>query len=416
MNSDKNLIPKITLLFTFLVTSFYACGLPVFVMQAVTSYHATHGSAGALESFFNLPQVIVSFIVFSYIIKIGYRRSLTILLLFMAVFGAIIPFLNHYWAIKLYLVLAGASFVSIKITIYSAIALVADNKKSHASFMSILEGVFMGGSMIGMWIFSFFIPINWLYAFWVFAAFALFNALLWLFIRLNEKDIEKAKEQTLSESFGEITTLFKKSNVLLYILLLVVYALIEQGVFSWLPSFNNEILKLPKTLSVELGSFMIGFIAFGRILGGVILKFVKWQFVFAFNFICGIVLICVTFVFLRQGVTAVNSTGLLNLPWEAWSLPLLGFFIAPVIPILNSSILTSLPKIYHTCMITIMVVVSAVGSSFASRLVGGMFTWVGGAMAFGIITVIPLFILLIFILPYTKALLYSEKTFKDVEQ
>ncbi len=239
MNKTKTLIPKIGLTSTFLLGSFLVCGLPIFVMQSVSIFHATHGAAGALESYQNIPMVIVSFLAFSYIMKIGYKKSLVLISIFMGVVCYIMPFLNSFWAIKLYLILAGSAFVCLKITIYSTITLVTNDKKGHASFMSILEGIFMFGTMLGMWIFSGFINSNWLYSFFVFGTFALFNALLWQFIQLNEKDIEKAKEQSIKDSYLGIKKLIYQKSVLFYIFLLIVYALIEQGAFSWLPNYNK---------------------------------------------------------------------------------------------------------------------------------------------------------------------------------
>ena len=88
-----------------------------------------------------------------------------------------------------------------KKTIYSSIALETSDKKCHASFMSILEGVFMGGMMVGMWIFSGFMKGNWLHAFWVFAIIGVTNALYWFFVNFDESEIEKAKEQSFRDSF-----------------------------------------------------------------------------------------------------------------------------------------------------------------------------------------------------------------------
>jgi len=209
--------------------------------------------------------------------------------------------------------------------------------------------------------------------------------------------------------------LVKQYHILFYMFMILIYAMIEVGVFSWLPTYNNVVLHLPKELSIELGSLMIAFIAVGRIIGGVVLKYVKWQLVFIVNFICGIVLLVITTISIRHGVHTAGVYSIFQAPLVAFSLPLLGFFIAPVIPTLNSTILTTVPKFHHAAMISIMVIISSIASSIASRLVGGMFTWFGGQTAFDATTILPLLILLVIILPYTKVLFSAEKKLKKAE-
>ena len=415
MPKTNGLRAKIGILSSFFVASLFICGLPIFVMQAVSLYHATHGSAGALESYQNIPQIIISFIVFSYITKIGYKKSLILIAFIMTIACLAMPYLDHYWAIKVFLMLAGAAFVCTKITVYSATALVTSSKKGHVSFLSIMEGIFMFGTMFGMWVFSEFMKGNWIYAFWIFACLSALSGLYWLITPLNESAIAEAKTETFRESMAGMKKLVKQYHILFYMFMIAVYAMIEVGVFSWLPTYNNVILSLPKAVSIELGSLMIAFIAIGRILFGVVLKYVKWQTVFIVNFICGIILITITAISLHNGVNTAGVQTIFQAPLVAFSLPLLGFFIAPVIPTLNSTILTSVPKLHHTAMISIMVIISSLASSFASRLVGGMFTWFGGQLAFDATTLIPLVILLLIILPYTKVLFRAEKKLKESE-
>jgi MFS transporter, FHS family, glucose/mannose:H+ symporter len=169
MSKPNGLRAKIGILSSFFVASLFICGLPIFVMQAVSLYHVSHGSAGALESYQNIPQIIISFIVFSYITRIGYRKSLTLIAFIMTLACIVMPYLDNFWAIKLYMVLAGMAFVCTKITVYSATALVTKSKKGHVSFLSIMEGIFMFGTMFGMWVFSEFMKGSWMHAFWIFA-------------------------------------------------------------------------------------------------------------------------------------------------------------------------------------------------------------------------------------------------------
>ena len=124
---------KFGLIFSFMMTSLFISGLPVFVMQAVTLYDVSKNSAGALETWQNMPQMLIALLAFSYIVKLGYRKTLIIIPALMFILLACMPFLNYYWALKVYLVLAGGSFVIIKMTVYSSVSLVTKNKKEHAA-------------------------------------------------------------------------------------------------------------------------------------------------------------------------------------------------------------------------------------------------------------------------------------------
>ncbi len=163
---------------------------------------------------------------------------------------------------------------------------------------------------------------------------------------------------------------------------------------------------------------MIGFIALGRIFGGFLFKFLKWEKVLIVYFIIGIALIGITALSLKQNGSYELSSNisLLSIPWQSYSIPVLGFLIGPVIPLINSSALTCLPKYMHAEMITLMVIISALASCFASRLLGGMFTWVGGQMAFNLITLIPLAILLISVIPYSIVLKKTEENLQLQEK
>jgi MFS transporter, FHS family, glucose/mannose:H+ symporter len=68
-------------------------------------------------------------------------------------------------------------------------------------------------------------------------------------------------------------------------------------------------------------------------------------------------------------------------------------FIAPIYPLLNSMVLSALPKNLHSPMTGLIVIFSALGGTLGSRIVGHMFKNYGAQNGF-YFTLIPMAILL----------------------
>jgi FHS family glucose/mannose:H+ symporter-like MFS transporter len=63
--------------------------------------------------------------------------------------------------------------------------------------------------------------------------------------------------------------LFMRPLVCVFVLTAFLYVLVEQSVGTWLPTFNNEILKLPAAMSVQVTSIYAACLALGRLSAGV---------------------------------------------------------------------------------------------------------------------------------------------------
>ena len=94
-------------------------------------------------------------------------------------------------------------------------------------------------------------------------------------------------------------------------------------------------------------------------------------------------------------VTMINS--LSDVPFLGFVLPLIGLFIAPIYPLLNSPVLSSLPKKLHSPMSGLIIIFSALGGTLGSRIVGTLFEAMGGVNAFYFLF-IPIVLLIIFVL------------------
>ena len=84
-----------------------------------------------------------------------------------------------------------------------------------------------------------------------------------------------------------------------------------------------------------------------------------------------------------------------DVPLIAFAFPLVGLFIAPIYPLLNSVVLSALPKQLHSQMTGLIVIFSALGGTFGSRIIGYLFETKGPENAF-YYTLIPMTILLLF--------------------
>src|SRR5205814_8261739 len=70
---------------------------------------------------------------------------------------------------------------------------------------------------------------------------------------------------------------------------------------------------------------------------------------------------------LHDALPIFHSLG--DVPVIAYVFPLIGFFLAPIYPLVNSFVLSSTEKIYHSPMASLLVFFSAVGGTLGSRLV-----------------------------------------------
>ena len=94
---------------------------------------------------------------------------------------------------------------------------------------------------------------------------------------------------------------------------------------------------------------------------------------------------------LNTEFAAVNSWR--DIPLIGYAFPIVGFFLAPIYPLINSVMLTALPKKLHSPMTGLIIIFSALGGTLGSRLIGYLFKNIGAESAFGYL-VIPMLVLL----------------------
>jgi fucose permease len=200
--------------------------------------------------------------------------------------------------------------------------------------------------------------------------------------------------------------LIVKPLTIVFIISIFMYVLIEQSFQTWLPTFYQDILKTPASMAVQAGASLAGVIMIGRFLGGILLKHIKWIHLLSVCLIlAGVIIVLV--LPLAKNVVLDESTNWMNAPLAAYLLPILGLFLAPIYPTLNSTILSALPKYMHSSMAGLIVVFSALGGTFGSMITGSLFDVVGGNKVF-YFSLIPL--TLIFISIWILNKLVSKKS------
>lgn len=410
---NNNWLTKTALVYTFFTLSIFTSVLSIFVLQAVNYYHVSNAAAGALESYQNITQIFLSFIAFSILLNLGYKRAMLVMLTLMSILCAVMPFLNYFWILKVYLVFLGFALVFLKIGVYSSIGLVTNSQKNHAFFVAIIETTWMIASVTGMWILSLFLHyINWLYAFWIFAGLGFLNVVLWLIAPLNEDALNVEKNKTISAQLTDLLYLCKSKLILFFIVISFIAGLVEQGINAWLPAFYHGVINLPSNYSVQLASLFLLSMALGRIIIIFLLNYMRWDKILLLFYTSGaLFLIVVLSLVKHHNGIAISSWS--DIPIVALLLPLIGVFIAPTSPLLNSTILSTFPRAKHTLVMTVITIFSALTGSIAARLLGELFDLFGGITAFRLTTILPLLIVAIVILPYAKMINRHKEMIHD---
>lgn len=398
----KNLAIKISLFLNYFVFAILLNCVGIVMLQMQLNFGVSKADASILEGFKDLPIAIAAFVFASFLPKIGLKKSMLIALSLVTIVCCIMPFADAFWYFKLLFFVIGVSFALIKVSVFSTIGLLTNNQKEHGSFMNFLEAVFMCGVMLGGFVFSFFVndtdpkSREWLHIYWIIGALSFMAFLLLFFTKLDENEA-KIENTSLEKDFKEMIKMIVKTLIIVFILSIFFYVMIEQSFSTWMPTFYKEILHAPTSLAVQAGSILAGATFLGRLLSGFVLLKVKWIHFLSFCLIIigAIVLIVMP---LAKNIIIENTDTMtwFNAPFVLYLLPIMGLFLAPIYPTLNSTILSSLPKHMHSSMSGLIVVFSALGGTIGSIITGHVFEAFGGTTAFyfALIPITLIFILL----------------------
>ena len=386
---------KLSLFINYFVFAILLNSVGIVILKSQKVYGVDEVAASTLELFKDLPIAIVSFLMASFLPRIGYKRSMLIGLGIVTFACIAMYFGNSFWSAKMLFAAVGISFALIKVSVYSVIGLVTDGEKAHNSLMSRIEGVFMFGIALAYFLFPAFNtegqPNAWLNVYWVLAGLSILSFLFLFFAKFDEGN--EIPGANLTDDFLQMFRLMFRLLVIVFVVSAFLFVMIEQGIMTWLPTFNDRVLKLPENISIMMASILAVSLGVGRILAGYLSEKYSWVTILTFCILAAMAL--VVFVLPKAvGAEGIDVQTFSDIPLIGFAFPMVGLFIAPIYPMLNSVVLSSLPKKLHSPMSGLIIIFSALGGTLGSRAIGYLFKYVGGATAF-YYTLIPMGLLLV---------------------
>jgi len=391
---------KLSLFINYYVFAILLNSSGVAILQVQNSFGVSKTAASWIDPCKDLSIAAVSFLISSYITRFGYKRAMMVALGVIALVCFIIPNTPGFFAVKLLFVAVGSCFALIKMSVYSVIGIVTKDSHEHISLMNFIESFFMIGNLTLYFYFSSFVDnahpqsTSWLNAFYLLGGLSALALILLAGAKLDESAAKSAGKPLVAE-FGEMFTLMFKPIVLAFICSAFFYVLIEQSIQNFLPTFNNKVLMIPAALSIQMSSILAGSTALGRFLAGLVLKRFNWFYVLLGCLLLSALLIILALPLAKDSM-GKTYTGWGDAPLAAFMFPLIGLFLAPVYPSINSAILTSLPKPKHGLMSGLIIIFSALGGTTGSLIMGRVFDAdkTGGQHAF-YFSLLPIGILIV---------------------
>jgi FHS family glucose/mannose:H+ symporter-like MFS transporter len=403
----KHLPIKISLFINYFVFAILLNSVGTVILQVQNSYGVTESSAAILEAFKDLSIAITSFLIASFIVRLGFKRTMLAALAFIGIACLAMPQLPTFWMTKLLFAVTGVGFALVKVSCYATLGLVTKDSKEHVSIMNFLESFFMVGVLSGYFIFSAFVDdsnpqsTSWLAVYYVLAVLSFLAFALLVFAKLDESAAKSSTPKPLAQEFMDMILMCIKPLILIFVVSAFLYVLIEQSIMSWLPTFNSRILNLSTSLSIQMASILAAATALGRFGAGFVLQKFDWFRVLTIGLLAAALLVIIALP-MADAVSGELVTSWGAAPFAAFLFPLIGFCIAPVYPAINSVILSALPTHQHGSMAGLIVVFSALGGTTGSIITGNLFQAFGGTTAF-YFSLLPIALILVSLYAFKRS-------------
>ena len=387
---DNTVRFKLSLYLNYFVFAILLNSVGIVILKSIENFGVIETQASQLELFKDLPIAITSFLVASFLPRLGYRVSMLIGLALVGL-GCIWMYSgNSFGSARVLFMMVGIAFALIKVSVYASIGLVTKDSKEHNALMSSIEGVFMFGIAIAYFLFPVFNdegnPDAWLR---VYVVLAVLVALSFIFLWTTKYDEgEIADNASLLENFAEMFALLAKVLVLVFVISAFLFVMIEQGIMTWLPEFNKRAMQMSSNIAIMMSSVLAISLGVGRLVAGYLSTKISWYIIIGFCLVMAM-LMCIFVLPQTVGSAVYKINSFSQLPWIAFAFPLVGLFIAPIYPLLNSAVLSALPKKLHSSMSGLIIIFSALGGTLGSYIVGYLFKEVGAENAF-FFTLIPM--------------------------
>lgn len=393
----NNKAVKLSLYINYFVFAILLNSVGIVILKSQNVYGVDEVDASSLEAFKDFSIMFTSFLIASFLPRIGYKKGMLGVLLLVTLGCILMYFGNSFWSAKLLFMLVGIGFGVVKVSVYSAIGLVTENEREHNSLMSSIEGVFMFGIALAYFLFPAFNseedPNAWLNVYWLLAGLTL--AAFFLLTRAKFDQSYDAPGAGLKEDFLEMVKLIARLLVIVFVLSAFLFVMMEQGIMTWLPTFNQKVMNLPENVAIMMSSVLMISLGIGRLAAGQLTKRFSWVSVLT---VCILAAMAIVLFILPKAVNANIEAveTLADVPAIGYAFPLVGLFIAPIYPLLNSVVLSALPKKLHSPMSGLIIIFSALGGTLGSRIIGYLFRELGADQAFSY-TLVPMVLLLIVI-------------------
>ena len=402
MSMQNNI--KLSLYTNYFVFAILLNSVGIVILKSQNVYGVDEVMASTLELFKDLSIAIVSFFVASQLPAIGYKKAMLAALLLVTAATLGMYFGNSFLSAKILFAAVGTSFALIKVSVYSVIGQVTNSEKEHNSLMSSIEGVFMFGIALAYFIFPAFNKDDdhnsWLNVYPFLALLCIISFGLLYFSDTSENEASQYTGKGYVDDFIEMIKMVKMKLVIVFVISAFLFVMIEQGIMTWLPTFYDRVMHLPENISIMMASILAISLGLGRLVAGFLTKKISWIVI-----LVSCLIIAALFILLilpqigKLEVGKIQSFA--DVPLLGFAFPVIGFFIAPIYPLINSVVLSALPKEKHSAMTGLIVIFSALGGTLGSRLIGWLFKTVGGDLAF-YYTLIPIAGLLVSLIALYK--------------
>jgi MFS transporter, FHS family, glucose/mannose:H+ symporter len=374
---------KLSLYLNYFVFAILLNSVGILIQKSINNYKVSEIEASSLEAFKDLSIAFVSFLVGSFLPRLGYKKGMLIALALVFIGCIGMYYGNSFASVRILFACVGVSFAIIKVSVYSLIGLVTNSDKEHKSLLTSIESFFMIGIAAGFVVFPMFYSDTdanaWLNIYLLLAVLIAVSFLILLFS--NFAINYQVPGSNLKEDFIEMIKLMGRPLVLVFAIAAFMYVMMEQGIMSWLPTFNQKVLHLPEKTSVYMAVILMLSIALGRYISSLLVKKTSWL-VILFGCLIGAALMVLFVLPQTQHLQPKQINSLKDVPVIAYVFPLIGFFLAPIYPLINSFVLSATEKVFHSPMASLLVFFSAIGGTLGSRLVGYLFQNIGGQKAF----------------------------------
>ena len=390
----KNIGIKISLFLIYFVFAALLNSVGILVERSQEVYEVSKGDAAFLELFKDLSIAVVSFIIGTFLPKLGYKKGMLISLA-LVFFGCIgMYYGNSFWSVKILFAMTGIGFAIVKVAVYALIGYVTEGKDDHRRLMSFIETVFMVGIIFMYVVFPLFYnddPDGWLRGYLLMAGII---AVAFFIILFSKFDIlVEQKNTTISEDIKAMLRLFLSPMIYIFAIFAFFYVMTEQGIMTWLPTFNKETLNIDAQLATQMAVILMASFAVGRFITGILVKKVKWIYIAVTGLVGAAVLVLIVLP-MASNVPEMQVDTFGKLPLVSFLFPMIGLFLAPLYPLISSTVLSATDKSHHSALAGILTFVSALGGTLGSVIIGNLFDLLGGNKVF-YLSLIPMAIILV---------------------